>query len=205
MTTVLALDLASVSGWAVGEPGGKPEHGAIRFASVGASHEAVFAGAFKWMINMVTEHQPSLIVWEAPLPTSFSRGKTTADVTSLLFGLPAIVGCVAYQLGIYDIRKADTRDVRLHFIGSSPKRAEAKRQHAPQCPRAKATCVFAAALVCVIPAAHSGPLSGLHANFIARPALSPPPFRAAPPRSICATAGILKPLSTGNRCFSFSL
>jgi ABC-type cobalt transport system substrate-binding protein len=133
MTTVLALDLASISGWAVGEPGREPEHGSIRFASVGASHEAVFAGAFRWAINVITEHQPTLIVWEAPLPTSFSRGRTTSDVTSLLFGLPAIIGCVAYQLGIYDIRKADTRDVRNHFIGRNPKRAEAKKLVMSQC------------------------------------------------------------------------
>ena len=35
---VLALDLASVTGWAVGEPGGMPTHGSTRFARAGGRH-----------------------------------------------------------------------------------------------------------------------------------------------------------------------
>ncbi len=123
--SVLALDLASVSGWAVGEPGGEPEHGSIRFASKGASHEAIFAKAHTWMKIMIAERQPEIVVWEAPL-AGFKNGKTTADASTILFGLPAVIGTVAFLRGIYDIRKADTRDVRLHFIGCNPKRAQAK-------------------------------------------------------------------------------
>src|SRR5437762_2261881 len=69
-TTVLALDLASVSGWAVGEPGGEPKHGSLRFASVGASHEAIFAKAAMWIEQKIIDCNPSTIVWEAPMPTS---------------------------------------------------------------------------------------------------------------------------------------
>lgn len=119
--TVLALDLASVTGWAVGEPGGVPEHGSVRFAKAGASHEAIFAAALNWMHAIVNDHHPDLVVWEAPLPASFRSGHTTVDTTSLLFGLPAIVGAAAYVCGVYDIRKATTRDVRQHFIGQNPK------------------------------------------------------------------------------------
>lgn len=123
---IVALDLASVSGWAVGEPGGAPTHGTIRFASAGASHEAIFAKAATWFADLVVDHKPTLIVWEAPLPTSFSRGRTNSDTTSLLFGLPAVVGAIAYQQGIYDIRKAETKEVRQHFIGCNPIRTRAK-------------------------------------------------------------------------------
>lgn len=130
---ILALDLASVSGWAVGEPGGTPKHGSVRFASAGASHEAVFAKAAIWFADIIFEQEPKLIVWEAPLPTSFSRGRTTSDTTSLLFGLPAVIGAIAYQQGIYDIRKAETREVRQHFIGCNPKRAAAKPLTMAQC------------------------------------------------------------------------
>lgn len=132
MPTVLALDLASVSGWAVGEPGGEPMHGSIRFASKGASHEAIFANAFRWTSSLLLEHAPKLIVWEAPL-AGFKGGKTTNDVTTVLFGLPAVVGAAAYLRGIFDIRKADTRDIRNHFIGCNPKRAEAKPMVVRQC------------------------------------------------------------------------
>lgn len=133
MKRVLALDLASTSGWAVGEPGMLLAHGSIRFAAKGASHEAIFANAYDWMADKIAIYAPNLIVWEAPLSTSFKRGQTTTDVTTVLFGLPAVIGCCAFQRGIYDIRKAETRAVRLHFIGQNPKRQVAKPMVMRQC------------------------------------------------------------------------
>ena len=133
MRNVLALDLASVSGWACGEPGSVPEHGIIRFASPGASHEAVFCGAMNWMLDMVVKRQIGVVVWEAPLAASFKRGKTTLNTTTLLYGLPAVVGAVAFHSGIHDLYKADTKAVRLHFIGGNPPRDVAKKLVKYQC------------------------------------------------------------------------
>lgn len=130
---ILALDLASVSGWAFGDPGGVPVHGSIRFASSGASHEAIFAAAFKWMDQMIVLNGPATVVWEAPMPTSFNRGKTTSNTTTLLYGLPAVIGAAAYLRRVFDIRKAETKDVRHHFIGCNPKRALAKPMVMRQC------------------------------------------------------------------------
>jgi hypothetical protein len=133
--TVLALDLASQSGFAVGDVGSKlrPISGTVRFAPQGASHEAIFASALQWMSEMCRLHEPTTICWEAPLATSFSRGKTTVTVTTILYGIPAVIGAVAYLKGIYDIRKASTKDVRNHFIGCNPKRVEAKKLTMRQC------------------------------------------------------------------------
>src|SRR5258705_13055818 len=117
---VMALDLASVTGWAVGHPGGTPISGSVRFASAGASHEAIFAKAAQWMNGALVAHAPSLIVWEAPLATSFRRGTSNIDTTTLLFGLPAVISAVAYLKGIYDLRKASKPDVRMHFIRPNP-------------------------------------------------------------------------------------
>lgn len=133
MKPVLALDLASTTGWAVGEPGMMTAHGSVRFASKGASHEAIFAHAFEWMDEKIAIYDPGLVVWEAPLATSLKSGFTTSDTTTVLFGLPAVIGLCAYRRGIYDIRKAETRSVRLHFIGQNPKRAQAKRLVIQQC------------------------------------------------------------------------
>jgi hypothetical protein len=130
---IMALDLASVSGWAFGEPGGTPVHGSVRFARAGSSHEAIFARAYEWTHNKITYCAPTTIVWEAPLATSFSKGSTNSNTTTLLYGLPAVVGAAAYLRGIYDIRKADTKSVRLHFLGKNPKRAQAKRLTVMQC------------------------------------------------------------------------
>jgi hypothetical protein len=133
MKSVLALDLASVSGWSFGEPGGTPDHGTIRFASSGASHEAVFAGAMNWMRGLLAVRQINIVVWEAPLAASFKRGTTNINTTTLLYGLPAVIGAVAYHSGIHDLYKADTKAVRLHFIGGNPPRDVAKKLTKYQC------------------------------------------------------------------------
>src|SRR5258708_16411204 len=98
---ILALDLASVSGWAVGEPGGEPAHGSIRFASVGASHETIFAKAIIWTEEMIDKHNPGLVVWESPMPPQARRGASNINTTTILFGLPAVIGGVCYLRGIY--------------------------------------------------------------------------------------------------------
>jgi hypothetical protein len=133
MKTILALDLATTSGWAYGPPGATPTSGSIRFASAGASHEAIFASAVEWTTQVCDSRRPDVIVWEAPLATSFKRGSTNASTTALLYGLPAVVGTAAYCCGYYNLLKADTRAVRLHFIGKNPRRIIAKRMVIEQC------------------------------------------------------------------------
>jgi hypothetical protein len=128
---ILALDLASVTGWACGEPGREPSHGFIRFAAPGASHEAIFASALTWALHMLDQYRPKTVVWESPLATSF--GVTNIKTTGLLFGLPAIVGAAAYSRQIYNCRKADTRDVRIHFIGKNLRREPAKAATIARC------------------------------------------------------------------------
>jgi hypothetical protein len=130
---VLALDLASTTGFAVGAPGTVPVSGSVRFASQGSSHEAVFAAALKWMSDTMAKYDPSTVVWEAPLPTTFKRGLTNVGTTTLLYGLPAVIGACSYLKGVYDIRKASPRDVRLHFIGCCPPRKSAKTMTMKRC------------------------------------------------------------------------
>lgn len=130
---VLALDLATRSGFAFGKPGEPPISGSMRFASPGASHEAIFASALRWITTLIKRCEPDLIVWEAPLAPSFKRGFTNANTTTLLFGLPAVIGAVAFLLGVFDVRKAEARKVRMHFIGANPKRVIAKKQTIEQC------------------------------------------------------------------------
>lgn len=131
---VMALDLASHTGFAIGAPGDvRPVSGSMRFAAPGASYEAMFAGALAWTSTTIEAHKPDLIVWEEPLPTFMRTGRTTAKVTTILYGLPAVVGAVAFLKGVYDIRKAPPRDVRMHFIGGNPKREIGKRLTIQKC------------------------------------------------------------------------
>jgi hypothetical protein len=127
------MDLATTTGFAVGEPGACPASGFIRFASPGASHEAIFASAYAWMREKIDQHHPQIVVWESPMPTSFNRGSTNTNTTTLLYGLPAVIGMTAYLQGVYDIRKATTRDVRMHFIGQNPRGHIGKKLVIQQC------------------------------------------------------------------------
>src|SRR5258708_11438499 len=111
--TVLALDLASVSGWTVGKPGGVPLHGSIRFASVGASHETIFAKAIIWTEEMIDKHNPGLVVWESPMPPMARHGASNINTSTILFGLPAVLGAVCYLRCIYGIHRAFRKNMLL--------------------------------------------------------------------------------------------
>jgi hypothetical protein len=130
---VLALDIATRTGWAVGEPGATPVSGSIRFANPGAEHEVIFAEALKWVSATIKDHRPDVVVWEAPLVPGFKKGKTNANTTRLLYGLPAVIGAVARLLCVPDIREVEARTVRKFFIGRNPPRALAKKLTKQRC------------------------------------------------------------------------
>ncbi len=129
---ILALDLATRTGWALGALDDRaPRFGSIRFASVGASHEAVFAGALTWAAAFLKAERPERIVYEEPM--RFRAGRSRQGNDEIAYGLAAITQAVAYLRGIYDVRKATARDVRLHFLGHNPKRAVAKKATVQRC------------------------------------------------------------------------
>jgi hypothetical protein len=86
------------------------------FAAHDASHEAVFHKAMFWIQGKIIKYRPELIVWEVPPSSNFRKGTSNTDTTLLLYGLPAIVGAIAYMHKIY-VRKAETRAVKT--IGPS--------------------------------------------------------------------------------------
>jgi hypothetical protein len=129
---ILALDLARNTGYAFGAVGdAKPIFGSVRFGSAGASHQALFAHAREWSSKRFREWQPDRIVREAPL--HFRGGKSRVGNDEISYGLPAIMLAVAHLLNIFDVSMADTRDVRMHFLGESPPRVEAKRKTIARC------------------------------------------------------------------------
>ena len=124
MTLVLALDLATVSGFAVGQLGAAPCCGSKRLASKGASHAAIFGNAIEWLIEFTREHKPNVVAIEAPLSlgaiAKSRRGgwgrAQNADTNLLLNGLIAIAMGVAYARGIYNINLHPVTAIRSHFI-----------------------------------------------------------------------------------------
>jgi len=115
----LALDLATVTGWARGAPGELPRCGTVRFGEEGASDNAVFAQALTWAAKYLEpEPRPTSIIIEAMLPPQARIGKTSRQTRDRLAGLHGIVRAVAYCRGIYDIGTISVLSVRKHFTGS---------------------------------------------------------------------------------------
>ena len=110
---ILALDLATRTGWARGVVNGEPEFGSVTFGKDGASNAARFAHALRWAVDIFKDDPPDILVIEAPISV---RGFFDQQAAKLLFGLPAIFMATAYECGVHQIYEHDVRDVRGTFI-----------------------------------------------------------------------------------------
>ena len=135
MTDILALDIATTCGWARGRVGSMPVSGSVRFAAPGASENAVFGQALRWMSETLQpEPRPDLLIFEGLLPPAAMQGETTRQVRDRLAGLHGVVRAVAFLRGVYEIASVSVGDVRMHFIGArSLKREAAKRETIRRC------------------------------------------------------------------------
>ncbi len=135
---ILALDLATRSGWALGYPRDPvPYSGSCRFvASEGRALGATFSACRNWLRDMLdVETDIGLIVFEAPMVPQHMDGKTSAHVIRILIGLCAVAEEIAYARKL-DVREATVSDVRRHFIGTARiKRPEAKSATIAACHR----------------------------------------------------------------------
>ena len=119
----MALDLATVTGWAYGEPDKAPDFGSLRFAKPGASHAEVYRGMRAWLNDWIIDS--NLIVYESPAAASVMMGRTNMETLRVLIGLCEHVEELCYSR--IDLREARTSDVRSHFIGTNRiKRPQAK-------------------------------------------------------------------------------
>jgi len=132
--TILALDLATVMGWAQGRPGETPTSGFHRFAPPGSGRGAISAGAIKWYADWIKVSRPDLIYIEAPIAPSIMAGRTNMDALMILIGLCFTFEGLASTTGIWGTTLAAVHDVRGHFIGSRRmKSADAKRATVAKC------------------------------------------------------------------------
>jgi hypothetical protein len=130
---VLALDLASVTGWARGRVGADdPRSGAIRFGKPGASHAAIAWHALDWLITFTREQPlPDLVVIEAAVRKEQWRSSHAAnDITT---GLIWTARGVLHGRGVYKIVEVPVQSVRHFFIGGNPHSDEAKHQTVRKC------------------------------------------------------------------------
>jgi hypothetical protein len=133
MPMILALDLASRSGWALGAAGETPRSGSVSFARAEHSMAAHFVGCRQWLTDFVAVNNPRIVVFEAPLAPSYVAGRTNTDTVRKLMGLTAIVEEALYGKG-FDVREAPVSKVREFFLGTAHlKRREAKQATKHRC------------------------------------------------------------------------
>jgi len=137
---ILAIDLATVTGWARGmSDTPTPQFGTIKFAGKdergntgNANH--TFALALKWMSNMVEQQPPDILIVESMLPPDAMRDKTSRQVRDRLAGLHGIVRACAQRWGVGEISEVSVGDVRSHFIGTRGlQRVDAKKAVIERC------------------------------------------------------------------------
>ncbi|GJE13669.1 hypothetical protein [Methylobacterium longum] len=125
---ILALDLATKTGWAVGSPDSEPRYGTKVLPS---TYEDIgrFAAAYnEWLLDMITLESPALIVFEAPI----LAGQTTLTTARKLGGL---AWHTEFVCNLRQVRCAEhhLQSVKKFFAGSgcADKTAmiEAARRH----------------------------------------------------------------------------
>lgn len=125
---ILALDLATVTGWAYADPAAIAAwartvieaNGTARQPGLISGEEsfrspsrgAMLARHYGWLSDMITVYAPRLIVAEAPLP----GGQPSLDNARIAFGLAAQTESVAARHRI-GCRDAQISTVRKHFTG----------------------------------------------------------------------------------------
>ena len=125
---VLALDLSSHAGWAIGRLPARPL--TLMEAAVakppqplsGVAHFSGEVGPFliafeEWMNSMFDQHRPTGVIYESPvLPTL-----TTPQTVMKLMGLAGVLVMVCHRRRIQWVRQAQPSTVKLYFSGSGAK------------------------------------------------------------------------------------
>ena len=132
---ILALDIATNTGWAIGRPSGTPTASSQRFGQFHSEQHDVFAAAIKWFSEfLLQDPRPDTLIVEAMLPPTAMKGQTSRAVRDRLAGLHGCFLGVAKLRGVGEISQASVGDVRAHFIGDRMcRREQAKREVMRQC------------------------------------------------------------------------
>jgi Holliday junction resolvasome RuvABC endonuclease subunit len=110
---VLALDLATRTGWALGRPGERALHGVWRLDTATGSIGAGCAALCDVLADAITVHAPGLIIYEAPLPP---RAQTQAHTARFLIALTGVVELVAYRREI-EVRECPVQTWKKAVVG----------------------------------------------------------------------------------------
>ena len=126
---VLALDLASTTGWAAGMPGDTPAFGHVRLSKPGGSRAATYRSFREWLDVM--PRMPDIIVYELPMQPLHMKLHTNIDTSKLLMGLAEHLE--EWALGKTELREATVGQVSVTFHRPELKSAIAKPKTVQTC------------------------------------------------------------------------
>lgn len=134
--TILALDLATTTGWAVGRPGEPIRYGALKLGNIANDQSLRFATFSAWVFDAIEKNGVERVVFEAPRdPRHMTKMNkmgqrvqlTNFSTTRMLLGLCAIAEAEARRAGIKP-NEVEAGKVRKHlFSGPAPRGQNIKR------------------------------------------------------------------------------
>lgn len=125
--TIMALDLATRTGFAIGKPGGAIRSGSVRLRDSEDINSRGFRKLGIWLRDQFSVEMPELVMIEAPLPVGAMidwdggdghRPKFRSNPNTIFF-LNGLVSGAHTICGPYGVRclEASVQTVRKHFVG----------------------------------------------------------------------------------------
>jgi hypothetical protein len=129
---LLALDVATVSGWAYGAPGERPLYGRYRAGKPPHEGGQILAAFRGWLNWRLAEWRPEWIVFEAPyVPHPRSPIPVDINVVRRLFAMCGIVEMTAHEHGIR-CREEQSNVICKFFTGNGSWGGRANKKAATQ-------------------------------------------------------------------------
>jgi hypothetical protein len=131
MKAILALDVATVTGWAFGDIGDlRPTaSGSLRFGEKGAADARVWAKALVWCTKQIGDFNPDVVAIEAPINSASPAGGSNAATMGRLLGLQAVLRAVVELKLPVSAKLIHVQSARKLFIGAGNlPGAEAKKR-----------------------------------------------------------------------------
>jgi len=110
---ILALDLAKQTGWCCGDGRGLPRSGARKFTEFDRGLAAGFVAFRGWLVSVLSNFEPGIVVFEAPILPSATRPETVRR----LHGMAALVEMIAHEESRRCI-EANNQSAKKFFAGS---------------------------------------------------------------------------------------
>jgi hypothetical protein len=110
---ILSLDLATATGWAVGEAGSAPKSGVFRIARPGTDIGPFLLAFDRWLAATIDLYKPTVIVFESPVLLD----KTSIGTLRKLYSLAGLTEMIGHALNVRHVREADTGTVTKWLTG----------------------------------------------------------------------------------------